>query len=299
MNTDYLRSFVEVVRRGSFSDAARALGVSQPTISFQVQRLEEEASAKLLERQGGRVALTDAGTLFLRFAERVLTEESGLRESMKTLRKVIGGRLALGASTIPGEYILPRLLGAFLQRYPAVQATIAVADTSIIVDKVQAREVDIGFIGAEVKRRGLVVRRLQDDEVLLLAPPKHPFAKRGSIRVEDLEGQPLVVREEGSGTQRSLEQLLKARGFNLGRARPQLVVGSSQAVITAVEAGVGLGFVSAMAAQASLALGRTKSITLKGLSLKRGIYYTYAEKQADTHLLQTFLAFLAEAAPVT
>ncbi|MBI4308140.1 MAG: LysR family transcriptional regulator [Chloroflexi bacterium] len=297
MNTDYLRSLLEVVSRGSFSEAARSLGMSQPTISFHVQRLEEEANAKLLDRQGGRVVPTDAGRAFVRFAERVLAEQEALRGSLSILQKEVGGRLSLGASTIPGEYILPRMLGAFLKRYPAVEAAIIVADTSMIVDKVQAREVDVGFIGAEVKRRGLVVRRLQDDEVLLLTPPDHPFARRKSIRVADLEGQALVAREEGSGTQRSLEQLLKGAGFSLRRCRWQLVVGSSQAVITAVEAGVGLGFVSALAAEKSIALRRARTVSLQGLPLKRGIYYAYPDKHAGTRLLQTFLAYLAEASP--
>jgi len=295
MNTNYLRSFLEVVRRGSFSEAARALGVSQPTISFQVQRLEEEASAKLLERQGGRVALTDAGQALARFAERVLAEQEALQESLSALQKGVSGRLSLGASTIPGEYILPRMLGAFLKAHPAVEATVLVADTSVIVDKVQAREVDVGFIGAEVRRRGLVVRRLQDDEVLLLAPPDHPFAQRGSIGVGELEGQALVAREKGSGTQGSLERLLKGAGFSLHQCRWQLVVGSSQAVITAVEAGAGLGFVSALAAEKSLALGRVRAVSLRGLPLRRGIYYAYPEKHTGTRLLQAFLAYLAEA----
>ncbi len=294
MNLSYFRSFAEVVKRGSFSEAGKALGLSQPTISFQIQRLEGDLSVKLLERQGGRVIMTEAGKQFLAFVERVMSEQIALQERLSVLRTEVVGRLSLGASTNPGEYILPHILGEFRKRFPKVEAVISIADTAEIVDRVMDRQYDAGFVGAEVKRRGLVANKIKDDELVLIAPPGHPLTGKKSVSLSDVEKEDFVLREEGSGTQKTVEQLMVAAGLQPSHLKIALVAGSNQAVITAVEAGVGVAFASRMAASRSLQLGLVKVLPLKDLSWKRGIYFIRPSVPIETKLLQELSVFVEE-----
>ena len=292
MNLAYFRSFLAVVKHGGFSEAAKTLGLSQPTVSFQVQRLEQEVAAKLLERQSGRVAVTAAGQEFRSFAEKVLHERAYLDEKLAALQDEVAGTLALGASTHPGEYILPRVVGDFRKLFPNVDATIMIGDTAEIVERVLDRQCDAGLVGAHVKRRGLEVTKIAEDALLLIAPPDHPFAKRERVSLQDLAAESFVVREEGSGTQKTVEELLQASGVQPSRLPKALVAGSNQAAVTAVEAGVGLAFASRMAAARSLELGRITAVTIDGVNWTRGIYYVYPSRPVQTRLFAEFSAFV-------
>ena len=292
MNLAYFKSFLEVVKRGGFSEAGKALGLSQPTVSFHIQRLEEELATKLLERQGGRIVITAAGQEFKAFAEKVLHERSSLGEKLGALQEEVAGRLSLGASTNPGEYILPRIVGAFRRLYPKVSVAIIIADTAEIVEKVLDRQCDAGFVGAEVKRRGLEVQKIAEDQLVLVAPPDHPLASRPSVTLSELATEDFVVREEGSGTQKTVEELMQANGMNPSKLKEAMVAGSNQAVVTAVEAGMGLAFASRMAAARSLELGRVKAVPLDGVNWVRGVYFVRPSRSVETKLFQEFTAFV-------
>ena len=292
MNLTYFKSYLEVVRRGSFSEAAKALGLSQPTVSFQIQRLEGELATKLLDRQGGRIVVTAAGQEFRAFAERVLQEEKALQERLAFLHDEVAGTLSLGASTNPGEQIVPALLGDFRRLYPKVTSRILIADTAEIVEKVLARESDAGFIGAEVKRRGLAIKQVAVDPLLLVAAPDHPLSAQRSVKLETLEEFDFVVREEGSGTQKRVEELMQKAGLSPAKLKRVLVVGSNQAVMTAVEAGVGLAFASQKAASRSLELHRVRAIPIEGVEWVRGIYFIHPSNPVMTRLFQEFSRFV-------
>ncbi|MBI2305368.1 MAG: LysR family transcriptional regulator [Chloroflexi bacterium] len=290
MNLSYLKTYLEVVRRGSFSGAARALSISQPAISFHIQRLEEEMGVKLLERRSGRVEMTAAGKDFHRFALKVAAEDEQLRARLVAQQEEVAGYLSLGASTIPGEYIVPLLVAAFQGRYPQVRASIAVADSARVVDMIVNGDGDMGFIGAPMARRPLRMAKLAQDEIVLVTAPGHPLAQRPEVALAELPSQAWVGREEGSGTQWSVEQQLRQRG--LGTLHFVLVVGSSQGVVAAVEAGAGIAFVSRLAAEKSLALGRLRQVAVEGLTLRRDIYYIYHQRFTTSRLTREFLAFV-------
>ena len=292
-NLLYLKTFVEVVKLRSFSKVAKSLGVSQPTISFQIQRLEQEYGTRLMERQGRGISLTEPGREYHLFAQRVLAEQEALHRRLASLQEQVSGTLTLCASTIPGEFLLPRILGDFRQRHPAVEATIAITDSADVVDKVAERQCDVGFLGVELKRRGLVLCKICDDPLVLVAPCNHPFSQRAFIKLEEMDGQPLVQREEGSGTQRNTEILLRQAGFSLARVTCPLRVTSPQAILSSVEAGVGLAFVSQLSAVRHLESKKVTQVSLEGTSFSRGIYYTYLEKREPSKLVQTVLDFLA------
>jgi DNA-binding transcriptional LysR family regulator len=202
--------------------------------------------------------------------------------------------LIIAASTTPGEFVLPQLLTDFKVRYPQVEAQVAIADTGDVVEKVLARECDIGFIGAPIERPHLTLVPLTKDEIVLAVYPDHPFAGREAIRLGELQGQRLILREEGSGTRRSLEQLLAERGETLPENNVVLVLGSTHAVIEAIQARLGIGFVSAFAVSRLQASGQLCTVPIEGFSLTRDLFIAYEEGQLSTRLRQEFLAFARE-----
>ncbi|MFQ5875009.1 MAG: selenium metabolism-associated LysR family transcriptional regulator [Dehalococcoidia bacterium] len=291
MNLEHLRTYVEIVKRGSFSEAAKHLALSQPAVTHQIQKLERDLGVHLLDRKEGGATMTAAGEEFHRFAQKVLSEEFQLSERLQGLTGEVDGKLELGASTVPGEYILPRLLGDFTRRYPAVEASVQIGGTDAIAEKLMQGECDLAFVGAVVEGRGVQRVKFLDDDIVLIVPTSHPFARRTGISLEELEAEKLITRETGSGTIRSVHQMLSQAGFDGRRWLHAPVFGSTQAIVSAVEARLGVAFVSAFAAQRSIECGLISAVRIDGVPLKRDLYITYLEKHLTSKLQQEFLSF--------
>ena len=292
MNLDHLRTLVSVVEQGSLSAAARIRRISQPAVTKQLQRMEADLGLALLIRGPRRqIELTPAGERVLAFARRILGEYDALERDLAAMKAVRRGSLTLAASTIPGEYLLPRLLAAFRQDYPEVVVEVTISDTSTVVERMLDNEADIGIVGSDLRRPGLRLERLLDDEIVLAVPPHHPFAGRKAVEVQELWDQPLVLREEGSGTRRSVEEALEGAGQALSLQSRALILGSTQAVLQAVAEGLGVGFVSARAAAQAVRDGHLASVGLKGVDLKRSLYLAYLPQRAGDPIVAHFLAF--------
>ena len=292
MDLDHLRTLVTIVDQGSLSAAARAKRISQPAVTKQVQRMEAEIGLALLVRGPKRqVELTSAGERVLAFARETLARFEALERELAALKTVGHGVLTLAASTIPGEYLLPGMLAAFRARYPQVEIHMTISDTVDVAARVLGDEADVGVIGSTVQRPGLRLERLASDEIVLAIPPGHPFAGREQVSVEELRGQPLILREEGSGTRRSVETALAAAGASLPQDNVVLTLGSTQAILQAVEQGVGSGFVSARATAQAQAHGRLACVRLAGVDLSRNLYLAYLPQRAGDSLVARFLDF--------
>jgi DNA-binding transcriptional LysR family regulator len=292
MNLEHLRTLATIAEQGSLSAAARAMRISQPAVTKQVQRMEAEMGLALLVRGPKRQAeLTPAGEQVLAFARETLARFEALEGGLAALREVGRGVLTLAASTIPGEYLLPGMLAAFRACYPQVEIHMTISDTADVATRVLADEADLGVIGSTVQRPGLRLERLASDEIVLAVPPSHPFAGREKVAVEEMRGQPLILREEGSGTQRSVEAALAAAGASLPQENVVLTLGSTQAILQAVEQGVGSGFVSARAAAQAMAAGLLACVRLAGVDLSRSLYLAYLPQRAGDPLVARFLDF--------
>jgi len=296
MRFRHLRTYLEVVRQSSFSGAARALGLSQPAVSQQIKGLEREVGTALLVRSAqGVLSLTAAGEAFQRYTESTLTAHEAMRQQIARLQDAIQGPLNLAASTIPGNYVLPRLLMAFQKRYPVVDAQLTVADTRDVVRKLMERECAVGFIGAPLESPRLTLEAWVKDEIVLAVYPHHPFATRSTITLEELDDQALILREKGSGTRQSVERLLREQGKSPSWRNVVLTLGSTQGVARAVRDGLGIGFVSAHAAASE----KLPIVQIRGLDLTRELYMTYTRElymtyepgRVTTGLLRAFLAF--------
>ena len=299
MNLDYLRTYLEVVRVGSFSEVAKKLSLSQPAVSFQIHKLEQDLGVRLIDRGQKKLALTDAGRRLLRFAEAVEKERARLGRDLDQMREEVTGTIVIAASTIPGEVLLPPILGEFKLLHPAAGARVDISDSLTVISGVQSGAYDLGFCGSVPEGKDLEYFKVAEDEIVLIVFPEHPFARRKKVSFIELEGEPLVLREETSGTQRSLKSLLSQAGLYVDRLSTNLVLGTSQAVVSAVESRVGIAFVSNLAIKKSLALGLVKEVAVKGLELKRDFYCVYRKERVVSRLLGEFLAFVQSRASQT
>jgi DNA-binding transcriptional LysR family regulator len=292
MNLEYLRTLVSIVEHGSLSAAARAKRISQPAVTKQVQRMESEIGLPLLVRGSGRrLELTPAGEQVLAFARETLARFEALEHELALLKEVGPGKLSLAASTIPGEYVLPGLLAAFGRAHPDVEVSVTISDTADVAAKLLADVVDVGVVGSTLARSGLRLERLVGDEIVLAVPPDHPFAGRETVSVEELRGQPLILREEGSGTRRSVEQALAVSGISLPLDTVAFTLGSTQAILQAVVQGLGLGFVSARAAAQIESDGHLACVRLAGVDLTRSLYLAVLPDRIGEPLIARFIEF--------
>jgi len=292
MNLDYLTTFLEVARLGNFSEVARRFSITQPAVSFQIHRLERDLGVRLLERGPKSVTLTEAGKRLLSFAEKVERQRKELMDDLDHMRQELTGRIIIAASTIPGEMLLPPILGEFKALHPAVDAQMEICDSLAVISKIQAGTHDVGFCGLRPDSKELDSFEVAEDEIVLIVFPDHPFAGRKSISFLELQGEPLVARENSSGTERSLRSLLAKSGLDTSRWSPTLVLGSTQAVLSAVEAKVGIAFISNLAIRKSTVLGLVKQVSVKGLELKRAFYCIYRREKPASRLPGEFISFV-------
>lgn len=299
MDLGLLRSFIAVAEHGSFSVAAGELGLTQPGVSRQVQRLERELGATLLRREHGVVRLTPAGECVLAFARTVIAGEQELRQALRAHAGAIAGPLRIAASTTPGEFLVPGLVARFVARYPEVQPSIAIVDSAAVVEDLLARRADVGFVGARLPRPGLRYAAIAEDEVVLAVPTSHPFAAHQTVELAALEGQPFVEREGGSGTSLSVRRLLAERGLSLPPHRVVMVVNTTQAMVSAIQRGYGIGFVSSLAL-ADRAPQRITPVRLTDVPLRRPLYLTYEARRTLPLAASAFVAFVRRnTGPVT
>jgi DNA-binding transcriptional LysR family regulator len=292
MNIDQLKTFREVVRLGSFSEVAKKLAISQPAVSFQIQKLEQELGMRLIDRAQRGFTLTAAGKRLLRFAEAVATERKSLLHDLEQMRDEVSGELAIAASTIPGEFLLPPLLAKFKQRHPAVKIQVEVSDSLNVINKVLDNVYEVGFCGLPPEGHDLKYFKIAEDEIVLIVSPEHPFSRQGEIGPDELESEPLIFREATSGTQRSLEGYLSRAGFDAAKLKPHLILGSTLAVISAVAGGAGIAFVSSLALNTGLTTASVRQVSVKGLRMKRDFYCVYRPERIVSRLLEEFIGFI-------
>jgi DNA-binding transcriptional LysR family regulator len=292
MNLDHLRTFLEVIRLQSFSEVAKKLSISQPAVSFQIQKLERDLGVRLIDRSQKSITVTEAGKRLLRFANAVEEERSQLLHDIDQLRQEVTGDLIIAASTIPGEFLLPPILSEFKARHPTIGIQVAISDSLAVINHVQSGTYEVGFCGIAPQDEELEVFRIAEDEIVLIVFPEHPFAQRQDVSLMEIAGEPLIFREETSGTQRNLESLLLKAGVDLGQYKPKLILGTTQAVVSAVEARVGIAFVSSLAIKKSVALNLVKVVKVGGLKLRRDFFCIYRKERMVSRLLEEFIAFI-------
>ncbi|HZD58886.1 MAG TPA: selenium metabolism-associated LysR family transcriptional regulator [Anaerolineae bacterium] len=291
MNINQLRAFVSIVEKGTFSAAARTMGVSQPAVSLQIQALEEYIGVDLLDRRTKKVQLTEAGRLFYPTALQIVSQVDNVQHQLEELGESVRGRLSVGGSTIPGEYVLPKLLGRFKKEYPDVSITLRIGDTSEIAEQVISGELQVGLIGAKIGAGQLNARPFLHDELVFIVPADHKLAQKHVLTLSDLSEAEFITRERGSGTRQTIENYLTKHGLSIDGLNVVMELGSTEAVVNAVSAGLGVSMVSKWAAERSLKLGELVTVRVPGSPVARDLYLV-ASKHTPTRSAQAFLSFL-------
>jgi DNA-binding transcriptional LysR family regulator len=293
MDTRQLAAFCAVVERRSFSQAAERLGVTQPAVSLQVRALEKRLGTQLLDRSGRRVEPTEAGLRLYRGAQRLLAlEEQVIAEVGLEGGEELAGTFELGASTGPGGIVVAQLLCEFAERHPGLRVTLWVFDTQTIVERVAARELELGVVGAARRHRGVVFEPFFRDPVVLVCPPGHRFAGR-TISLDELREGNLIAMQEGAGVRQLLEDELRRSGSRLRDIGVRLELGLQESVLSAVRAGYGVTFISRRSVEADLASGTLAEARVEGLELERDVFVVRATGRVETRAARAFLEFAA------
>jgi DNA-binding transcriptional LysR family regulator len=272
MNFSQLRTFVTVVDKGSFSEAARTLGISQPAVTMQMQALEADIGVTLLDRRYRGVDLTEAGMALVSHARRLLDGVEEARHEIAALSGTVTGRLTIAASTTPGDYIVPRLLGGFLAKYPEVRASLAVNDSEQVIRCVEEGTADVGLSGIADDNARAVFQEVARDEIVAICPPEWPLARAEHVTFAQLADVSWVARELGSGTGRVAERALLANGIDPQELRMLARLGTGEAIVCAVEGGLGIAMVSRFVAEKALALGTVVELAVEGMPIRRPLF---------------------------
>jgi DNA-binding transcriptional LysR family regulator len=293
MDTRQLQAFCAVVEKKSFSQAAEQLGVTQPAVSLQVRALEQRLGQSLLDRSGRRVEPTEAGRRLYRSARRMLALEEQLLDEVSADDGRLTGTLAIGASTGPGAHLVPLLLCEFQREHPDLHVALSIWDTQTVIDRVVDRQLELGVVGALRRHRSLEFEPLVRDEIVLAVPPGHDAAG-GTISLDELKDETLIVMQEGAGVRQVVEEELRRAGLRLRGVEPKLELGLQESVKSAVAAGYGVAFISRTAIEGELAAGRLAAAQVEGVEPARQIYIVRARGRSATRAAEAFLSFAKE-----
>jgi DNA-binding transcriptional LysR family regulator len=288
-----LEIFRRVVELGSFSKAGEAVFLAQASVSERIATLESMVGVRLLDRLGRRVVPTRAGELLYKHALELLALKRAAVLEIQDFLGVKQGEIRMGGSTIPGEYILPKVIGRFVQKYPLISITLTVADSEEIENRVLSGEFELGIIGRESDSTNLTTEELWKDQLSLVVPAKHRWAGRKEVSIQELAEEPFIARELGSGTLRTLEDHLQAAGLEgIDALRVVARLGTSTAVKEGVKAGVGVTIISAIALETELKAGILKVLKVKNLRMTRNFYLIRDNRRSVSPLCRAFIEFL-------
>ena len=276
MNTDNLKHLLAVAETGSFSEAAVRLGISQPAVSLSIKKMEKDLGVRLLNRTPGGYRLTREGSSVVEHAREMLEGEQRMLSAVQRLKGEASGRLLAASSTIPGEYVLPLILGEFKARYPAIELTLEVSDSRRVLREIAQSRVEIGFTGLEEKTGELSFHRICPDTLVVVAPLEHRLSKKASVLPQQLAEDRFILREEGSATRELMLEVLEKNGLPLEDLTVEMQLGSASAVLSAVESGAGISLVSFWAARQPLMEKRISRLKAGKLEARRHFFLAEA-----------------------
>ncbi|MBC8440511.1 MAG: LysR family transcriptional regulator [Deltaproteobacteria bacterium] len=290
-----LHIFISVVENKSFSKASFAINLSQPTVSLHIKELEAHFQCRLLDRLGKITEPTKAGELLYQYAKRLLSlrdqTESALQEFLGNAK----GTLFIGGSTIPSGYIIPRLIGPFLKQFPDISIELTAGDTMQIVQQIKKGKIEIGIVGAKIDDPQIKQEKLMSDEMKLIVPANHKWAKRTSIDSSKLFEETFIAREKGSGTWQSILKALDDEGFNSKNLKTGITMGNTISVIQSILNHAGISILSTIAVQNEINNGYLKALSVKGMNLSRFFYLTLSKKRTLSPICKKFINFARQA----
>ncbi len=287
-----LEIFCRVLELKSFSKAAESVYLTQPTVSGHIQALEQFLDTRLFDRLGKKVVPTRAGELLYKYAGQILSLRSEARRELELFLGKVKGDMTIGASTIPGAYILPELIGSFKKNHSDIHITLTIADTMGVIDSLLAGKIEMGVVGAKIEDKSLKYQKLVKDEMVVVVPSGHAWARRRHVDAGELKKETFVLREPGSGTRITSLKAFEKLGMNVKELNIIAEMGSTEAVRQAVKAGIGIGILSRRAVKDDIAAGSLHGLRVRGLDLWREFYVVVFKGRTLSPITSSFLDFL-------
>ncbi|MGA9190209.1 MAG: selenium metabolism-associated LysR family transcriptional regulator [Anaerolineales bacterium] len=292
MDIQRLETFLWAAEHLSFSEAAKQLHITQPTISHHIKVLESELGVKLFDRTAPRLQLTEAGRSLLPWARKLIQDSHDLQEMAASMQEGVIGHLRIACSTTAGKYILPQLAARFSKRHPGVRVSILACTPDLAIPQVMEGEANLGVVSFEPHEESVECQPFLEDHVTLIVPANHPWGFRRMVEPEELLKENVIMREPASGTRRMMLSELAKYDISMEDLNIFLELGNAEAIVRTVAAGYGVSFVSTLASACPLDRGNIVEVEVQGLNLRRTIYMVRNKMEVSNRPQETFWSFI-------
>jgi LysR family transcriptional regulator, transcriptional activator of the cysJI operon len=278
MNLDYLKVFYVAANNKSFSQTAKDLHISQSAVSIQIKQLEEQWECQLIERTTKKMSLTPAGEILYKQVKKLFSIINETTNELKELKGMVHGDLKAGASLTIGEHVLPFVLAKFNQLYPLVKIHFSIYNSGQIIEKLKNQEIYVGFIESMLSYPAIKQVPFAEDELIVIAPPNQSFTEKDYVSIHELLELPFIIREKGSGTRQVMEDILRRNQVDPANLKIILELEHTEAIKSAVEAGLGISILSKSAVKKELELKTLRRLKIEEFRLLRNFYMVYDEE---------------------
>lgn len=284
-----LITFLTICKTNNFTKAAELLNLTQPAVTKHIKSLEEYYGAPLFKRKGRFIDLTEEGKILLKHVKVMEAQTSLMERKIKNSFEV-EKRYNIGATLTIGEYVLPYILGKYKQANPNTDIIMHVYNTEVITKKLLNGEIDLGLVEGPFDKSKFRFAILKDDELVFVVSPQNQFSNKSEVEFEEIFKSKLILREDGSGTRKVLEDKLVALGFNLNNLKPYMEIGSLGAIKSLVELNLGCTIISKAAIQKELVSGSLVVIPIKGVRITREFHFI-SLNESPKEFVDSFIEF--------
>lgn len=292
MDDHKLRVFCTVAETKSFSKASSIIHLTQPAVSLQVQALEEIYESKLFDRSNNTVTLTPAGRVLYKYAKEILNLYAGAERDIGSLTGLVKGSLSVGASSTIANYMLLAVIADFKRIHPKTKINLLVGNSKRVVELLNSGNVDLGLVEGDVTRQKILIDHLIEDELMVVIPPDHPWAGQETVTLSELAQEPFILREEGSGTRQMIEKHLTKHGLSPQNMNVSLILGSTEAIKSAVEQGLGVSVLSQWAVRKEISAGTLRQLHFPEIRLIRSFSMVHNRNGTLSHAFERFIEYL-------
>jgi LysR family transcriptional regulator, transcriptional activator of the cysJI operon len=271
MNIQTLKLFCYAVEERSISAAAKRAFLSQPAATKKIRQLEEHYSTLLFERDYTPLLLTPSGERLYYYAKTIVKEYEQSIEAIENIRLKNAHTLKIGSSYTLGEYILPEIISAYQQMNPSSHIRLSINNTPTVLEDLEERNIDLAFIEGDIRNLDLDKKVITNDDIILIVPPNHRWVSQKMIVPRDLLSERFIRREDNSGTRQIIENHLSKR-LKLNQFENTLELSTTQAIKSAVQSGLGYGFVSRLAIRQELKAGILFEVNVSDIHIQRPLW---------------------------
>jgi LysR family transcriptional regulator, transcriptional activator of the cysJI operon len=292
MEDHKLKVFCTVAETKSFSKTSEIIHLTQPAVSLQIQALEEVYETKLFDRSSSTVNLTPSGEVLYKYAKEILNLYAAAEKVIGEITGLVKGSISIGASSTIGNYLLPGVITDFKRTHLKIKIHLLVGNTKRVVELLNSGNIDLGLVEGEVTRQKMQVEKLIPDELLLVVPALHPWARKKEVSINELTKEPFIFREGGSGTRQMIEKFLSSHGVSSHDLKIAMVLGSTEAIKAAVENGLGISIISRWSARKEIKYGTLSLLRIKEQKMVREFSLISNKGAVSSHAVDEFLTYI-------